>query len=282
MTPTDRPTDDRPATEAEREAERRYWAERRLTDGGVWSVGDDVVHDGEAEALGLKPAKTLHELKRDREHCVYCGEPATTDDHVPPECLFTPPLPNDLTTVPACDKCNGGASGDDEVFRNELSLSAASFGRSPAAIERAKPSWRSINRNDRFSADIRSRAIPVEAYSPEGVSLGAVWYAVPNRLDVHKRVLTRIVKGLYWHEFGERLRDDDSISLVFIDKGKPNWREGLSLVERLGPTQRQVGDGKTFRYLYGRAVDDPRFWVWLLIFFEGTGERLILAHTGDG
>lgn len=30
-------------------------AEERMTDGGIFIIGDDVIHDGEAESLGVPP-----------------------------------------------------------------------------------------------------------------------------------------------------------------------------------------------------------------------------------
>src|SRR5216683_2580155 len=82
-----------------------------------------------------------------QERCAYCNQPATTRDHVPPKKLFTPPLPGYLITVPSCGQCNHGASDDDEVFRNELSIMAGSFGESANAAERLKPTMRGIRRN---------------------------------------------------------------------------------------------------------------------------------------
>src|SRR5438105_2116110 len=55
--------------------------------------------------------------------CVYCGErDATTEDHIPPRCLFGLPLPSTLIKVPSCFRCNNGASKDDEYFRMVLSF----------------------------------------------------------------------------------------------------------------------------------------------------------------
>ena len=66
---------------------------------------------------------------------------------------------------------------------------------------------------------------------------------------------------------------------MFIDKRKPHWREALYTFRSLQLRHVVIGDGETFQYLYGRANDDPAFSVWLLIFFKGTGEQIILAHT---
>ena len=96
---------------------------------------------------------------------------------------------------------------------------------------------------------------------------------------VQERVITRIVRGLYWHHFQTRLGDDAQVTLVFIDKRKPHWQEALYSLQSLQLRHVPIGDGETFQYLYGRATDDPAFSVWLLIFFKGTGEQIVLAHT---
>lgn len=49
--------------------------------------------------------------------CIYCGEPATTVDHVPPKGLIRRARRVDLWTVDACSHCNAGASWNEEYFR---------------------------------------------------------------------------------------------------------------------------------------------------------------------
>src|SRR4051812_45143873 len=56
------------------------------------------------------------------KQCVYCGQLATTGDHIPPASLFASPRPNNLIKVPSCKACNDGASKDDEYFRVQLAL----------------------------------------------------------------------------------------------------------------------------------------------------------------
>jgi hypothetical protein len=210
--------------------------------------------------------------------CAYCGNPATTRDHVPPEKLFTPPLPDNLITVPACEQCNNGASDDDEVFRNELSIMAGSFGESAKAAERLQPTMRGIQRNKAMLRRMVPAAQLVERYTPSGLYLGH-GYAVPVVPGLQQRVINRIVRGLYWHQFQTRLGDDAEVTLVFIDKRRSHWREALYTFRSLQLSHVVIGDGETFQYLYGRANDDLTSSVWLLIFFKGTGEQIILAHT---
>jgi hypothetical protein len=216
---------------------------------------------------------------RDRTQCAYCGEPASTADHLPPKQLFTPPLPDDLITVPACVECNNGASTDDEVFRNELSIMAGSFGESANAAERIQPTLRGISRNKATLSRIVLGAVPVEHYSARGVFLGE-GFAVPMPSEPRKRVLSRVVRGLYWHHFDHRVASD-RVTLTFVDKSKPDWRGSLSSLLAMPHQRVLVGDGNTFQYFYGQAADDPGFSFWLLVFFKGGAEQIILGHT-DG
>jgi hypothetical protein len=64
-----------------------------------------------------------------------------------PKNYLRPRSQRNLITVPACDNCNNGASEDDEVFRNELSIMAGGFGESVNAAERLQPTMRAIRRN---------------------------------------------------------------------------------------------------------------------------------------
>ncbi len=212
------------------------------------------------------------------ELCAYCGNPATTRDHLPSKNLFTPPLPDNLITVPACDQCNNGASDDDEVFRNQLSIMAGSFGESAKAAERLQPTMRGIRRNKAMAERIIRGAQLVERYTTSGLYLG-YGYSVPVVPGVEKRVITRIVRGLYWHHLQRRLGADAQVTLIFIDKRTPQWQEALYSFQPLHLRHEVIGDGETFQYLYGWATDDPVFSVWFLIFFKGNGEQIVLAHT---
>jgi hypothetical protein len=47
---------------------------------------------------------------------VYCGQRATTRDHVPPRSLLERPFPSNLPTVAGCEPCNCGFSLDEQYF----------------------------------------------------------------------------------------------------------------------------------------------------------------------
>jgi hypothetical protein len=103
----------------------------------------------------------------------------------------SPPRPSNLITVPACGDCNHGASDDDEVFRNELSIMAGSFGESAKAAERLRPAMRGIRRNRATLRRMVLGAKPVERYSMGGIYLG-LGYAVAVVPGVQERVIKTV------------------------------------------------------------------------------------------
>jgi hypothetical protein len=77
----------------------------------------------------VKGARSMMSKRR----CTYCPNDATTSDHVPPECFFARPLPNDLITVPACESCNH-AFGEDDGFVRNILVSLADAERHPDVV----------------------------------------------------------------------------------------------------------------------------------------------------
>lgn len=196
----------------------------------------------------------MRAAQQTKAECAYCGEPATTVDHVPPKRLFSPPLPSNLITVPACRKCNNGASNDDEIFRNEIAILCGSFRESDTAAERLQVSIRTIRRNKKTLRKFVQGARLVDRYSQGGIYLGP-GYAVAIDRAVQRRVNERIVRGLYYHHLGRRL-GEATVRFVYIDKKTPTWREYLYALRSLGLHHGQIGDCKTFQYAYGWAADD--------------------------
>lgn len=55
--------------------------------------------------------------------CGYCGKRnATTMDHVVPKCVFIKPLPQNMVTIPACEKCNSEKAKYDDVIRDIVAV----------------------------------------------------------------------------------------------------------------------------------------------------------------
>ena len=213
---------------------------------------------------------------KDRTQCTYCPEAATTDDHVPPQCLYTRPLPSNLVTVPACATCNNGASKDDAEFRNHLSIMSGSFGGSANAAERLKPSLRAVRRDRPTLERMVLGAHPIERYSAGGIYLGC-GVAVTLPPDARERVLLRIVRGLFWYHFDEPL-DAARVRLIHIDKSKPTWWQALDELLSVPHHHVLVGNGETFEYRYSRDADNAVSF-WMMTFFRGPSEYIVIGHT---
>ncbi len=144
-----------------------------------------------------------------RSTCYFCGgTPADSRDHVVPAGFFSPPLPQNMVTLPAHATCQGQYSGSEDYVRNILAGMAAS-GTAPnqapgAAVTRA------FQRNARLRTHIASGLIAAQdLYSNGGIYLGtspalrfdpARFFPAPRKL----------VRALAFHHFGVILQPPDS------------------------------------------------------------------------
>ena len=79
-----------------------------------------------------------NEGKRRVGICAFCGENGKVGrDHVPPKGLFKEPYPPNMITVPACDRCNTGSSGDDNLLRRAFALDMRSSNSAEQSAEKA-------------------------------------------------------------------------------------------------------------------------------------------------
>lgn len=199
--------------------------------------------------------------------CTYCGESGRrTDDHIPPKNLFPDPKPSDLITVPCCEGCNRDASLDDEyfrlvtVFRHEISGH-------PAARALWPTVFRSLDmpQKRRFRTAFLKTLRPVQLRSPAGLHLGESGVFQSN---VHRtsKVIDRITRGLYYHEFRSRLpRSTEVLVLSDIDLSDP---EQLSMIQGFsGVPAKNIGGG-VFSYRYIAPPEAPATTAWLFIFYE--------------
>lgn len=191
--------------------------------------------------------------------CVYCGAPdGTTTDHVPPKGIFVKPRPH-LITVPACEKCNGGASAIDEQFKVFLSLKVG--GGHEAAIHFWKEGGlKSIRANQRLIREIRNG--PRVVVNEGGKLRETLSYRWPAAC--HNQTIERITRGLYWNHFAQALRPDAKVDTYFFTSLDD---EMLALANSL--ERRHIGSDDVFVYAYGRADDHPEFSTWIFQFYRG-------------
>lgn len=208
---------------------------------------------------------------KDPQICVFCGKrPATTRDHIPPKSVFAKPLPSDLITVPACGRCNGGASGVDERFRVLLSLQVGVETPETRNLWREQ-ALRTVHHNGRLRRWIKSGMKTAEVRTPSGIILGECTVSEWD-IESHDRTIERIARGLYFQELGEALAADVDVQGHFYRR----FDEGmLALFE--GQTRRSIGGGQ-FTYTFGCFDEDPRISIWL---FQFHNAHFAGAVTGD-
>lgn len=210
--------------------------------------------------------------KDDKELCTYCGrEGADTTDHVIPKNLFAEPKPSNLITVPAHFSCNQETQKDEEYF-----MAVLHFG--PAGVTRVgKKLWeqklrRTYRKNQGLRAAVVNSFRRVNVMTPMGLYAG-------TRLGISvdwkrfNRVISKIVRGLYYFEYNEILRSDVGIQVARIHNaqdisdinkdllpGKPGWPD-------------------VFVYRHNRWTRSPWISGWLLLFY---GMHLFAALSDDG
>lgn len=144
----------------------------------------------------------LNNVKEMSELCIYCGErEATTRDHAPPRSFFPKPRPDNLITVPCCNRCNGMYGKDDERIRNLLT-SLEETEQHPGiqdqiAEKRNRSFLRKEGRNN--VRHILESVELVDVYSPEGIFLGR-HPAFDLDQKVMDRFVERMTRALLFHE----------------------------------------------------------------------------------
>ncbi len=164
--------------------------------------------------------------------------------------------PSNLITLPECCDCNQGASKDEEYFL--VAILAQGTLRNPAA-QRRLDEMRHSPRNRtklarRFLRDLERLAAPVA-----GVA-GRFPLEVPRA----NRVLRRIVRGLYRHEFEVELPPDHPMA-ISIEPPAESMR--MELFQFVALQQERVYGDRVFSYRVSRSRDDARS-AWLLTFYD--------------
>lgn len=219
-------------------------------------------------------------VKKRIGQCVYCGEVRSlTDDHVPPQALWSKPRPRDLVVVPACRECNTAASRDDEYFKTMLVLKEGSSRHSEAkAVSDSVVRGLQKPRKAGFRRTVLSSLQVRPLHSKGGVYLGRVpvFDVDLGRLD---HVVARLTRGLYWHHFGERLPTDCEVvawsetGLSDVGSDALDQIRAISSTLLAGEEHRLARD--VLRYWYG-ATEVRDGTVWL---FEFYGDVRFLGVT---
>lgn len=204
--------------------------------------------------------------------CAFCGVfGRITNDHVPPKNLFHGHPDDELIKVPACDECNQGAKKDDEYFRAFL-VAQAAVSDHPQAQKLNDHIRKKMDENERkgFEALMFSQLQIMELVTPSGIVLERqkVHYADYSRLQ---KILKKIVKGLYYREFGRILPSTLNIAVVDVKQiaeMEDFLRADVAPLVAALETQTSINIHDIFEYkVYALIPETPFVTAWSLTFF---------------
>jgi hypothetical protein len=183
-----------------------------------------------------------------------------------PKGLFEEPRPSTLITVPACQPHNRLFSLDEEYFRDFALASSYSHPEGRRLWEKTR---RTLRRKPAYRAMLAAQLRRMELRTGRGVFLG--WLdalvADPARIE---RVLRKMTRGLYWHEYSEPL---GPVSLT-VHQVRPGSRTPdivASIAHGLPPAA-HVGH---VAYRFGRDPATPGTVAAFVTFFGKVGFVLI-------
>lgn len=153
------------------------------------------------------------------EKCYRCEHDATSNEHVPPRCLFPEQKDSEgvdyrrnLITVPSCDVHNTGKSNDDQfllislariIGNNEIAQKLGNskvrrtFSRTPHLIESVFK-WR-----EEFTVAIGNEKFDIAAGIPDALRLESCFRS--------------IFYGIYRHHFGKMFSGEIRVFMEFLD-----------------------------------------------------------------
>jgi len=144
--------------------------------------------------------------------CALCGEnEATTKDHIPPKGIYPKPRDNNISfnTIPACTSCNNGANVEDEEFKVLIGLSTGEYHDNPDVVINSIAG--TVGKNQKIANQIFSTQKNIQA----NIDSKALEPAVSITFDGEKyqKVITRIIRGLYWMQKGIAIDCNSKISI---------------------------------------------------------------------
>jgi hypothetical protein len=189
--------------------------------------------------------------------CALCGKnSANTKDHIPPQGIYPKPRDNDinLNTVPACSDCNNGSAVEDEEFKVLMGFSTGEFHDNPDIVI----DWiaRTVGKNQKISNQIFSTKQNVNAYLRGPILEPAV--AVTFDGEKYSKVISRIVRGLFWLQKGHPLGLNPKITVFPTDSINLDFaRSMMSLMNCLEAHSLNKG---TFFYKVQFCEDGTSIW----------------------
>lgn len=199
--------------------------------------------------------------------CYICTKPICPGDgdadHVVPEGLFNPEDRQDLIKLPTHKGCNQSFSKDDEYFR--LCMTGATSHDAKAKKLWRGPVMRGFHRpeSQRFKASVLANVVSVDIRSETSLHRGT-GQAMLQDAERIRRVVNKIVRGLYVHRTGKILPADWPVSSDLMDRAKLQPFVKLFSIRFFS-----IGN-RTFLYGSMHLEEDLREALFWLVFYNST------------
>ncbi|MBZ6767811.1 hypothetical protein FMJ84_15970 [Klebsiella oxytoca] len=128
--------------------------------------------------------------------CYYCGELATSVEHVPPKCFFPEGQREELFTVPSCNIHNNNKSHDDEYVKVMLTTSANVMFKSVLKPVIDK-SFRALDRSPGFASAVFKNPEPAAIHFADGRQIMSTSHEID--LDRFYSFFDSLGRALYFH-----------------------------------------------------------------------------------
>lgn len=214
-------------------------------------------------------------MSRKPDTCTYClrklGAKKLTVDHVPHKAVIPRPFPNNLITVPACEKCNNLFSKEDQYFQRNT-LIREDVVENPLFKNLAKKEYEVLLRNqDILSQSIISKVSLNDRYSKNGIYLGK---APAYDVD-HERLFKyyiRIIRALYYFYSKKLIPASCTFSIIDANNLKGVDSEVLNvfsgIYQGLKNIDFQSRSNNVLQYKYKFYNENMIHSIWSLVFFE--------------
>jgi len=170
--------------------------------------------------------------------------------------------------VPACAKCNNGSSVEDEEFKVLIGISTGEHHENPAIVI----DWiaRTVGNNQKIANQIFSTKQHVYARLHSSVLEPAI--SVTFDGEKYSKVISRIVRGLYWLQKGHALGCQPRITVFPTQGMKPDFAK--SMMELMSCLEAHALNKGTFVYKVQFFEDGTS--IWGVQFFK---KHLVFAYV---
>lgn len=202
---------------------------------------------------------------RINKNCIFCNKTADTREHIPAKNIFKNSNKQSLITVPSCKDCNSSFQKDDDFFRQFFTGFLVDKSSAARQLFNSEVT-RSIMRKPALGYQMFKQMKLVDAYTPSGLYMGKRTVYKISDTDKNRvnRVVEKIIKGLFYHEFRRTVPNEWEIKKVWITQ-KKEVELGLSDIA-LSLRWRIIKED-IFAYGYN-FVPDTFQSIWILDFFK--------------